>query len=137
MGKRTRQKRGFTLIELMVVILIVGILAAVSLPLMKGKIEASKWSEAAAAAGTIRTAIQVQFAELGTNYTANGALTDATAASLGFAAGDLTGTHFAVGNYTPATAVGGLSDIAVTAGTGLTGTGLLSSSGWAYTPAAP
>jgi general secretion pathway protein G len=37
--------KGFTLVELMVVILIVSILAAVAIPILRGRIDAAKWSE--------------------------------------------------------------------------------------------
>ena len=37
--------KGFTLVELMVVILIVSILAAVAIPILSGRIDAAKWSE--------------------------------------------------------------------------------------------
>jgi len=40
-----KAKKGFTLIELMVVIMIVGILAAVAIPLMRGRVDSAKWSE--------------------------------------------------------------------------------------------
>ena len=53
--------KGFTLIELMVVILIVGVLAAASVPLMRGRIDRSKWTEANATAGTIRTLVKIWF----------------------------------------------------------------------------
>ncbi len=57
------QRKGFTLVELMVVVLIVGILAAVSIPLLSGRIDSSKWSEGNAGAGTIRTAVRAYYAE--------------------------------------------------------------------------
>lgn len=47
-----KHTKAFTLIELMVVVLIVGILAAASVPLMRGRIDSAKWSEANATAGT-------------------------------------------------------------------------------------
>lgn len=93
------RKKGFTLIELMVVILIVGILAAASIPLMRGRIESAKWSEANAIAGTIRSAVRVAFAE-DSGATLTGALSDADLQdTLGFNAADLTGTYFVPGDF--------------------------------------
>ncbi len=98
-----RARKGFTLIELMVVILIVGILAAVSIPLMKGRIDSAKWSEANAAAGTIRTALRAYWAEKGPTYTGYGAdLNGAVAVfgtNLGITSADLDGRYFLSGCY--------------------------------------
>ena len=92
-------RKGFTLIELMVVIFIVGILAAVAVPLMRGRIDAAKWSEGRAIMGTVATGLRAHVAEQGSAFTAV-----PTLAQLGFAANDLDGTYFTggesgVGNF--------------------------------------
>jgi prepilin-type N-terminal cleavage/methylation domain-containing protein len=96
-------RKGFTLIELMVVIFIVGILAAVAIPIMRGRIDAAKWSEGKASAGSIRTSIRAYFAEKGPDYddyTADlvGGF-DTFKGALGFADGDLDGKYFLDGDY--------------------------------------
>ncbi len=93
-------RKGFTLIELMVVVLIVGILAAVAIPILRGRIDAAKWSEGKAMMGSIATAIRAYHAQVGPT----GAPPDADPLTpppkgLGFAAGDLTGTYFSDGDF--------------------------------------
>jgi prepilin-type N-terminal cleavage/methylation domain-containing protein len=87
-----KSRKGFTLIELMVVVLIVGILAAVAVPLMRGRIDAAKWSEGKAIMGTISTGLRAHIAEKGNTFTPV-----PTLAQLGFAANDLDGTYFTGG----------------------------------------
>jgi prepilin-type N-terminal cleavage/methylation domain-containing protein len=98
MGKK-RERKGFTLIELMVVILIVGILAAVAIPLMRGRIDSAKWSEGKAMMGTVATALRAYGAEKGDAGT-----WPPTVTQLGFVAGDLTGTYFVDADFTWANA---------------------------------
>lgn len=89
---------GFTLMELMVTILIIAVLAAAAIPLMQGKIDRSKWSEANSAAGMIRSAVKVYFMETGDTVT--GTLDDSTIQSaLGIQSSDLAGTYFTAGDY--------------------------------------
>jgi type IV pilus assembly protein PilA len=83
-----KSKSGFTLVELMVVVLIVGILAAVAVPLMSGRIDSSKWSEAKAGMGTIASALRSYAAEKGSFTTAP------TMAQVGISNNDLDGTYF-------------------------------------------
>ena len=90
---KMKNKGGFTLIELMVVIFIVGILAAVAVPLMRGRIDAAKWSEGKTIMGTIATALRAHVAEKAGNFTAVPRLVE-----LGFAAKDLDGTYFRGGD---------------------------------------
>ena len=93
-----RSRKGFTLIELMVVIFIVGILAAVAIPIMRGRIDAAKWSEGKSGAGSIRTSAQNARAEVGPNW--GGVWGGVTLTDLGFnitplaGGGDLDGKYF-------------------------------------------
>ncbi|MDX1810492.1 MAG: pilin, partial [Gammaproteobacteria bacterium] len=54
-----KAQKGFTLIELMIVIAIVGILAAVAVPMYSDYTNKAKFSEVMAAAGPIKTAIEM------------------------------------------------------------------------------
>ena len=129
-------ERGFTLIELMVVILIVGILAAVAVPILRGRTKRAKWSEAATTAGAIRSVMRTYYVKDPIAAAAMaGSTVDTIQATLGFRAGDLTGRYFQAGNFTITAIDGnGLATITVAAPAGLTGSGVLSNSGWVYSP---
>jgi prepilin-type N-terminal cleavage/methylation domain-containing protein len=97
------KRKGFTLIELMVVILIVSILAAVAIPIMRGRIDSAKWSEGKAMMGTIATAIRAYCAETDDSEKATaleGEFDDGWGEALGFQSGDLKGTYFTSADFT-------------------------------------
>jgi len=98
------------MVELMVVVLIVGILAAVAVPLMSGRIDSSKWSEAKAAMGTIASALRSYAAEKGSFSSAP------TLADIGLSNNDLDGTYFTHQAYaiTSASAASGQVSFVIT-----------------------
>ncbi len=89
-----RNRKGFTLIELMIVVIIVAVLAAIVVPLMTSRINKAKWSEAKAAMGQIATALRAQVAEL---QAVPADLTLIT--GLGFKANELDGKYFVQNDY--------------------------------------
>jgi type IV pilus assembly protein PilA len=102
-----KKNKGFTLIELMVVILIVAILAAVLAPMLTGRIHQAKWTEGKAGAGTIATAIRAFCAE-NEGLTSGGSTLVAGGSDfslIGVTDADLAGKYFSASNYV-LTAVG-------------------------------
>lgn len=89
-----RSRRAFTMVELMVVVLILGILMAVAVPLLGCRLDASKWSEAKAVMGTIASALRIYAADKGSFGTAP------TLEEIGFSNTDLDGTYFTHDAYT-------------------------------------
>jgi len=63
MRKRKWCKKGFTLIELMTVVIIVGILASAAVPIYRGQIRRAIASEGEALLGSVRTAELVYYSE--------------------------------------------------------------------------
>lgn len=85
-------KTGFTLVELIVVILIIGILVAVVVPMMVGRLNSAKWSEGKAYMGAIATAVRAHVSEKNENY-----MPVPTLEELGFESNDLSGSYFSGG----------------------------------------
>jgi len=79
-------QKGFTLIELMIVVAIIGILAAVALPAYQDYTKKSKFAEVVTQVGAARTAVELC-------YQTEGALTTCDAGEGSIPAAVLTGTY--------------------------------------------
>lgn len=66
MNNRSRIRKGFTLIELVVVILILAILAALIVPRVVGRTDDAKRSKAASDISTLRGQVQIYKTDVGT-----------------------------------------------------------------------
>lgn len=91
-------RSGFTLVELIVVIIIVGILAAVATPMMTANVARAQRTEAVATCGSIRTAARLYMVE-------NPGATPATVGMLNlnstyFNGSDINGRYYNYLNYT-------------------------------------
>ena len=99
--RRTGQT-GFTLVELMIVVIIVGILAAVAVPMYSGATEKARATECVAALGTVRSALRNYYAEHVTFVNAN--FTDGDRVTNGgileVSDSDLNGRYFTTECYT-------------------------------------
>jgi type IV pilus assembly protein PilA len=74
MKKMLKNKKGFTLIELMIVVAIIGILAAIAIPNFMTYQCKAKQSEAKTLLGAIRTSQEVYYAENSTYATSSDSL---------------------------------------------------------------
>ncbi len=94
--------RGFTLVELMIVVIVIGILAAVAIPMYQIVPERSRATEAVAGLDSIRSSLRVYYAEHGSYADAN--FIDGARVTVGGILGvkdtDLSGRYFSSECYT-------------------------------------
>lgn len=85
------------MVELLTVVFIVAVLAAVAVPILRGRIDAAKWAEGKVIAGSIATSLHIYLVGCDTIGTWN--QTQLTGTKLGFGSGDLGGRYFAPSHF--------------------------------------
>ena len=132
---RNRNESGFTLVELLIVVIILGILAAVVIPQFNSAAAESKESALSANLATIRQAIELYKVQHDDNFpgTDSSASLEAALINSTDAAGATTGTLYGpyLRNGFPENPVSGVATI-VTTSTGTIATPTTTTGGWAY-----
>ncbi len=95
-----KRKSGFSLVELMIVIVIIGVLAAVAVPIYTNNVIKAKMSEADASLGSLRTQLRVYYGENGEYPTVSPADYAIGASWNDIRTGELTGKYFTDSSYT-------------------------------------
>jgi len=103
---RLNKDGGFTLVELMIVLVIVAILSAVAVPIYTSQVMKAKMSEADAALGTIRTELRVYYGENGDYPTVAVAAAVIGQSWNDIQVGELIGKYFVDADYTYVSADG-------------------------------
>jgi prepilin-type N-terminal cleavage/methylation domain-containing protein len=98
-----KNQRGFTMVELMIVVTIIGVLASIAFPLFQLVPERSKSTEAVTALGLIRSSMRIYYVEHGT-FANPSLFTDGAQVTSGGLLGvnnsDLAGRYFSTECYT-------------------------------------
>jgi len=98
--RAAKQRRAYTLVELMVVVTIVGILSTSAYPLYSGAVVRAKMAEGIAGCGTIRTAMRLHCVRHGGRYPVLSGADGNNLQSIGISGRDIDGKYFEPESYT-------------------------------------
>ena len=100
-----KNTKGFTLVELVIVIVIVGILSIVAVPIYRGYTRKAMASEGKSLLGSIQTSQKIYYAEFGTFYNPSGSLSYDPVLDVDARAGKYFNSYEVTGTATGFTAV--------------------------------